>query len=486
MTDNSDNTSNFVVDYFRVKVDETVNLSSRNSLAQTVDSFDRFMGGTPVSFQEFTDELIGEWITWLFSRGYSLATVIYYVNRLSSLYGKAVKEGLTGASVGFADIKEKLSRASLPGIEINADPECFRKLSRLVHSDFSGSQHLQLAKDMVLFAIYNGGLTFKKLASYKKTDYAGDDRAILDIVEKYSKPKNKYLFPLNQSGSTPNQLLHTIAKAFSDVLKMVGINLSSYSSSTAVDLWASVAMRCGVSASEIAACIGHDVVVNPLYSFAAKTELPDDMQEDIRRLVVYTLTENPENWYAMQFRRGVRFDMIKSRMEITGLKFRDYYYPMEDIYRRIGKKMVRDSKPVVPGLLFFRCRSTEVPELFYHIGDLAWGYRQSRSVRSPYAVISPSAILKYQYTIGKFTENTEVFPEGTIQIEEGDKVEIIGGDLVGKVATFEKEIHETDKESGEVKRIIYRLRLMGSNNIEWVVHQDPRLVAKIPDNKYAS
>jgi len=480
MADSIGSSSIFATEGFRVKVEETANPTSRRSLAQTVESFNRFMGGTPVPFDNFNDELLNEWVSWLFSRGYSYNTVTYYVKRLSSLYGKVVKDGATDDNGCFSRVKAKLANASKSCVEINSDPDCFRKLHTLAHTNLSKSPARQLAKDMVLFAIYNGGLTFKELASYKKTDYTGHDSAILDIVGRYSKPKNKYLFPINQSERTPNQLDRIIEALFSDALRLVNIKLSSYKTTTAIDLWAAAAMRCGISASDIASCIGRDGLVNPAYSFATKKEISTECKEETLRLVSRMLTMDPDNWYAMQFRPRVSYDMIKARMKAVGIPFRDTFYPMEEIVRRIGKKTVRESRPVVPGLLFFRCKAAEVHEIFFNIGDLAWGYRQTRAPRSPYAVISNSAIRIYQHTIGQFTEGMEIYPEGTIKIEAGDRVKIIGGDLIGHHAIFQKEIRRGATDGPGAGRIIYRLKLMGDNSIEWVVNLDPRLVRPLP------
>jgi len=473
-----------VVDCFRAKVSGISNPKTLQSIDQAVDTFHRFMGGTPVAFDDLNEELLSEWISWLFYHNYSYSTVLLYLKNLSSLYGKIVKDGLINDNGCFKKIKAKLRDVSTGGVEINSDPQCFQKLRQLVHADCSKNAQRQLAKDIVLFAVYNGGMTFEKLSSYKKTDYEGTDKSVLEIVDRYSKPKNKYLFPLNQSEKTPKQLYRTISALFSDALKMVNINLSTYNYATSINLWAMAAMRCGIAASDIAGCIGQTSLVNPIFSFASKRDLSITTKAGIRQLVSLILTKDPDNWYAMQFRPRVNYDMIKQRMKAMDIRFKDSFYPMEEIIRRVGKKMVSESKPIVPGLLFFKCKASELPEIFFHIGDLAWGYRQTRNVRSPYAVISHNDIQIYQNTIGKFTSNMQIFPSGTVALRDGDKVEIIGGNFIGRPARFEKEIEQPSKETDNVKRIIYRLKLMGDNNIEWVVDLDPRLVSKISDEQY--
>ncbi len=469
---------------FRIKIADISNPATRQSHEQAVESFDRFLDGMPVAFDDLNEVLLSEWVSWLFGQGYSYSTANVYLRRLSALYGKVVKEGIVEDSGCFANIKSKLKKASTESVELNSDPDCFKKLRNLVQSDFSKNPWRQLSKDIVLFAVYCGGMAFERLASYRKTDYEGSDKAVLEIVNRYSKPKNRYLFPLNQSRKTPKQLYRTVSDLFSDALKKVGINLSSYGSTTSADLWAVAAVRSGFSGSDIFGCIGSSSKVNPIFSFATPAKLSKEQKTEIRKHVSEVLTQDPDYWYAMQFRRHVGYDMIQGRMKAAGIRFKDSFYPMKEIVRRVGKKMVYKSRPVVPGLLFFQCKTTALPEIFFHLGDIAWGYRQTRNARSPYAIISQKAIETYRNAIGKLSEGMEVYPEGTVQIEEGDKVEIIGGGLMGHPAIFEKEIRETAKVSESVKRIIYRLKLIGNNNIEWVVKVDPRLVLRISDERY--
>lgn len=474
----------YAVDWFRAKIEKTQNQAVKINQQQAVDSFNKFMGGTPIVFDDINENLLSEWVSWLFYKGYSHGTVLTYIGRLSALYGKAVKDGVAVDNSCFSSIKKKLNSASPASLDINSGSDCFKKLRQLVLKDCSKSATCQLAKDIMLFSIYNGGLTFEKLAKYKKDDYQGNDKAVVEIVERYSKPKNKYLFPLKQSEKTPNQLNQTISSLFMKALKMVNINLSEYTATTTIDLWAVVAMHCGISATDIVSCIGDVNGVNPFFSFAVKKEIPPERKTEIRSRITQSLTKNPEYWYAMQFRPRVNYDMVNNRLKAAGIFFKKSFYPMEEIVCRIGKKMKRELKPVMPGLLFFKSKATELPEIFFQIGDIAWGYRYTRCISSPYAVITQDAIDRYQKAVGKFVDGMDSFPDGNIQIEPGDKVEITGGNFIGYPAIFEKEIRDIQKDSHTVKRITYRLRLNGYNNISWVADIDSRLVTKISDEKF--
>ncbi len=482
------NTCDCAVSLFRVKTDAIMNPTSRMSFGKAVDLFDRFIDNTKIALSDIDESLVSEWVSWLFGHGYSYKTVTYYVNRLSSLYNKVVKDSSVNDSGGFLAVKEKLRRISPLSLEMYSIRDCFAKLRRLVLADFSKNPTRQLAKDVVLFSLYNGGLTFERIAKYRKDEYSGHDVASSAIVEKYSKPKNKYLFPLNQSVRTTNQLNRAVSALFAEALRSVDIRLSVYNSDTAVDLWAIVAISCGFSATDVAGCIIDSEIVNPIYSFAVRrSDITEEQKVAIMNRVARILAKDPEDWYAMQFRPYVKYDQVKERLTTAGIHFSKTFYPMEEIILRVGKRMKRVSKPVVPGLFFFKSKAIALPALYNCIGDLAWGYRYSRNARSQYAVIPPYAIAEYEIAVGQFIDSIESYPDGDFRYEEGDKVVITSGEFIGHPATFEKEIRDVTLENGQVvTRIINRLRLAGVENYSWIVDLDPRRMMKISDEKFDS
>lgn len=484
MIDITENISNDATRLFRVKIENTENPNTRKNMTKAVDSLQRFSTDSPVQIDDINEDFLHEWVAWLFSNGHTYKTVVQYINMLSSLYGKIVHDGLTEDNGGFSRIKEQLKCASPGSLEINSISDCFGRLRRLVLADYSTNPARCLAKDMVLFSLYNGGLTFDEIARYRKDEYQGSDENVMEIVTRYSKPKNKYLFPLHQSERTPNQLNKAITSLFSDILRSVSINLSSYDSVTCIDLWAAVAIRCGISASDVASSLDGVSHVNPVLSFTKVQELEPERKTEIRQRVSKMLAKDPVGWYAMQFRPYVSYDQLQTRLKSAGISLPATFYPMEEIVRRVGKKMTRESRPVVQGLMFFKSKASELPALFYQIGDLAWGYRMSRNPRSPYAVIQPGAIKEYQRAIGQFADGISEYPDGTLHIEEGDKVMITDGEFCGHPAILEKEIRELSEDGKQITRLYYRLKLAGFNNFTWCVDLDFRRVVKISDEKF--
>ena len=214
--------------------------------------------------------------------------------------------------------------------------------------------------------------------------------------------------------------------------------------------------------------------LSPAYALIDPATLTADEASSIRGTVAQALTDNPPQWHAMQFRPRVTLDDIRNRLSAlhcAGL-LGDIYYPCEEIASRIGRRLVRRRQPVVPGLLFFRTRTTDIAPLMRRIGDLAWCYRAGTGPDSPYAVIPDVQMHIYQVTIGIIRPDTRICPAGTIQLRPGDRVEIIGGPFAGLHANIQS-IH-TPAESATICRLL----LPGTNGIEWRIDTPTLLLHK--------
>jgi len=445
-------------------------------MLQAVGAFNRFMGGTPVELAELEEGLLCEWVAWMSLEGYTRSTVRLYLKYLSSLYGKASKSGLVHDNGCFTEVMSKLEEIGeiTPDSPLlPCDPDFFPKLRRLVQADYVRSPGLRLAKDVVLFCLYQGGMTFGQIAAYRKDGYTGDDGAVLEIVGRYTKARNKYLFPLRQSSRTAKQLERAVSALFTAALDSVCLSVPSRTDVwLGYEMWACAAHGCGIPAGVISRRISLSGVPGSLIGIAGGsrvTAAAGYAEGDAVRRVSHLLSQDPCRWYAMQFRPHVTYDKVLARLASCPARIIDTYYPMEEIYKRVGKKIVGTGKPLFPGLLFFRAKASEVARLFGAIGDMAWGYRRGRGPGSAYAEISAAELRRCQLAIGSLSPGMEVYPAGTLEPRAGDRLEVIGGEFRGHGATFEKTVNTGG-------RVIYRLRLIGSNAIEWSVDLPPHLV----------
>lgn len=451
-------------------------------MTRAVDSFCRFAGGAEIGFDSFDEYLIGEWAANQLFHGYYTKTVAYNISKIAALYNKAVAGGLAKPCGAFSRVLEKIGDPSAARFDGRNHRDTFQRLQSIIRADLSTRPRMQLAKDILLFAVFNGGMTLNRVASFRKDDYSGGNRHVAEIVDRYAKPRNRYLFPLGQAHSTARQLSRAVADMISELLSDGGLRLSAAPEFSALELWCDLAMGCGVSASDIAACVAPRSGASAITAFVKPSELDVEDISAIRDRIVTALTENPVRWYAMHFRRNVDYGMITRRMKDKGICPVEIYYPMEEIIRKVGHRKVFENRPVISWLMFFREHDADVDRLYYEIGDLAWGYRRSRDVRSPYACISDRAVRDYQDAIGILNPDTRLLPDEEVELNEGDCLVVLGGELNGRPAVFMSKRKSPD--GGEDGKVVYRVRLAGGNNINWIVDRDPRLVRKISEAQF--
>lgn len=468
------------IEYFRLKSTETKSSCSAGNMRRAVDSLSGFAGGMDLSFDSFNDAFIGEWIASQFFEGYQSATVAYNVSKIAALYNKAVAEGIASESDAFSTMLEKINKSgsTYDGI----DHSCtFQKARSMYLADYLTDTGKDLARDIIMYGLFNGGMTLDQLAKLKKDDYKGDNPHIIRIVGKYSKPKNKYLFPLNQAHLTPRRLMLSIEGLVVSLLKSYGICRKVSPNMLLADIWCDLAMNCGISASDIAGCLDIADNVSALTFCAKPTQLTQDEKSEIRRRVSDTLADNPIRWYAMHLRQHTKFKELTDRLKDRKIVLDEIFYPMEEIFHNVGKKKVFENRPVLSWLIFYRARVTQLNKLFHEVGDLAWGYRYLRDVKSPYAVISDREICDYQQAIGTLSPTVRMLQDSEVKFEKGDYLVLLGGPMNGRHGVFLAEKKVRGETSG---RVVFRIRLAGGGNANWEVNWDPALVKKITEGQY--
>jgi len=468
------------VDFFRLKSTESKSPASVGNMTRAVDSLARFAGGADLSFDDLDVDFLGEWAARQFYEGYYAKTVAYNISKIAALYNKAVEEGQALPNDAFPTILAKINAASSRFDGIN-HAGVFRCLQTICRADCTADSDRQLAKDIILFGIFNGGMTLQQIAAFKKDEYAGENPQIAKIIERYARPKNKYLFPLHQARTTPKKLMRSMQASVGALLESSGMRPVRATDTILADLWCDVAMNCGAAASEIAACVSGTGACNALTFCIAPSEIGPDRISEIRGQVIEALTDNPVRWYAMHLRRNTKFKDLTDRLKEKNIVLDEIFYPMQEIFHKVGKKKFFENSPVISWLVFFRTRATQLNRLFHEIGDIAWGYRYLRDVRSPYAVISDREIRDYQHAIGVLGPGTKMLSDDQVQFNNGDYLVILGGPMNGRHGVFIAEKKGRGDASG---RGIFRISLVGGNNVNWEVNWDSRLVKKISGEQY--
>ncbi|MDE7141702.1 MAG: hypothetical protein K2O33_02255 [Muribaculaceae bacterium] len=327
---------------------------------------------------------------------------------------------------------------------------------------------LSVATDLLLFSLLNRGMDLSDVARLKRSDLDAFGLESRRVAARHTEPRRKYVFPLGQSVKTDKQLDDYVGRLVSRLLVYRNIELPGTASDAARCYWAYAAMRFGASGGMVVGTLGRRPAGMPVLGLCEHGgEIPAEHQDALAQAVAALFVDNPNNWYAMRLRPGVKFSSLERRFDELGdLVMRpELFYPCDEIARRVRKRLVYEQKPVLPDIVFFKSRVTDILPMFAKIGDIAWCYKHDGS----YAAIPKGAMERFQRTIGKFTPDYEVGPAGAIELRKGDRVVVVGGPFAGQ----EGEILD---EPG----IIYRIRLFGdANDIEWRVN-DPRLITKRP------
>jgi len=479
MADNSIDSRQKALEYFRLNVEKTKSLKSMANLRRAFDSFVSFVGDADLSFDAIDETILGEWIAFQYYQGYYTSTISYNVKKLGELYNKGVVAGIAKKTSVFSTLQKKLGDPTVKRFDGGLDFSAFKKIRSIV--DAKPKDHrFQLARDILLFAIFNGGLTFEQIAGFKKDDYSGSNTQIKTIVNKYFKPRNKYLFPLNQAHSTPRQQHHMLTCLFEYVLAPIGVK--NITSEITLDLWCRCAMSCGIRPSEIAACTGNRQNENSITSFVKIADMDAAAREDILNKVIWELTYNPLRWFAMRLRPHTGFDQVMNRLSNSGITLGDVYYPMQEIVRKVGTKKVFESQPIISWLLFFRTQLTEVDNIFRNTRDLAWIYRQSSEVGSPYSVVSDRQIQDYKLATGSLGADSEFLSDEAVEINDGDYVIVLGGIIDGRPGIVQQV--KSAGYKGDAPRTICTVRLCNGQNINWVISKPSNLLQKITSEQF--
>lgn len=283
------------------------------------------------------------------------------------------------------------------------------------------------------------------------------------LVERNASPTRKYLFPLDQSKLTPKQLAESVENKMRS--RFVGFNIPIIQSvdNTIRLIWAFAAMKCGIPGSEIVALMGSAITTEgiPEMSLCVEANISQERREALTETVSTLLSNNPPRWYAMKLRSRVEFEDVEQRsqrFDVSALQ-PEFFYPLEEICKRVGKKIIKDKQPVIRDIVFFKLRATDIFPLFCKIGDLAWCYTTTGKPGGDYAPIPKSSFERFQETIGHFTPEYEIAPIGGFEPKEGESVVIINGPL----ANYEFEV----EKAKDTDHVIYQLNMIGDNGFQW-------------------
>ena len=235
-------------------------------------SFNGFINGKDVLFDQLNADLLAEYEAYLKGRGNTPNTISFYMRILKAVYNRAVEDGLTEQRHPFKSVYTGVEKTMKRALSLN-------DIRRIKGLDLSLKPNLDYARDMFLFCFYTRGMSFIDMAYLKKKDLQNGilsyrrqktgqqlfvkwEKPMQEIVDKYDTNATPYLLPvIRDMHADARRQYKNAAHLVNDKLKKLGeqlgldIPLTSY---VARHGWASIAKDRNIPLAIISEAMGHD------------------------------------------------------------------------------------------------------------------------------------------------------------------------------------------------------------------------------------
>lgn len=235
-------------------------------------SLRRFRKGEDFKPAALTQEMAGEYETYLLRSGVCRNTSSMYMRCLRAVYNRAVERGLAPAASPFKHVYTGIGKTVKRAVPLSV----IKQIKALVLP--LGSSHA-LARDLFLFSFYTRGMSFVDMAYLKKSDFRDGtltytrhktkqritiawERQMQEIIDRYDASATAYLLPIitREDGTERRQYenaLHLINQKLKVIASLIGLStpLSMY---VARHSWASIARTKNIPLSVISEAMGHD------------------------------------------------------------------------------------------------------------------------------------------------------------------------------------------------------------------------------------
>ena len=149
-------------------------------------SFNGFINGKDVLFDQLNADLLAEYEAYLKGRGNTPNTISFYMRILKAVYNRAVEDGLTEQRHPFKSVYTGVEKTMKRALSLN-------DIRRIKGLDLSLKPNLDYARDMFLFCFYTRGMSFIDMAYLRKKDedyrkqYANELHRVNHLLKKIGK-----------------------------------------------------------------------------------------------------------------------------------------------------------------------------------------------------------------------------------------------------------------------------------------------------------
>lgn len=292
--------------------------------------------------------------------------------------------------------------------------------------------------DVFLYLLYNVDASIDAVIGLKIGDKLADNPQTYDLIDevKSTAGNRLYMFGLNRNNKRISQIKREVISGLYRMLIHEGMMFENgFSRDSITAMWMAAAIKSGMSFSEIRAMVSRVPMGYDSFRIIKPSEFNDKQHIRALNKVADFINKTTTQWFVMKIRIGQAPIDIKERIKLTDKDIYEkmiFYYPMRKEAKRDAKgKLVRKEVPYLPSIMFFKVRRDRVTSLMHHIGDLAWCYKETSAVGSPYCTISHEEMKDFQRHIGQFTPDIKI---ELVTLDEplkvGTEVMINGGGLV--------------------------------------------------------
>lgn len=348
------------------------------------------------------------WVAWMALSGLSPATRRKYLRSIHSLY----KEWSHGAD-GNDIFTPALEIASMPSAGNNGRTEANLALIPRLLNVGPGAEYYETV-NIFLYLLFNVSAAIVDVINLRFGQPVPDILQLDDIVDRMTTSRRKkYVFGLGQGKQRDGRIARDLLHDMGATLSMLGFDFGDgFSRDTITALWIAAALKAGIAAADIRAVVSDIPDEYAPLRHILPSPLTDARRLSVMRRVADTIHDGAPRWFVMRMRQGSTLDEIKQTVNQAPGQLSDsitYYYPTRTVIAvdKQGKK-VREERPYLPGILFFRLRKDRVAQLFRSIGHLAWCYRLTNNPESPYCVIPATQMKIFQLQVGSFTSDISI------------------------------------------------------------------------------
>lgn len=405
------------------------------------------------------EDMLSAWISDMIDKGLTPSSRKRYVEKLSTIYKEYLAEA---GSMNGVESDPFLVVKDLRNFEIHrpgkALQEISLKLSRIfdrMMSDAKSRPELAL----FLYLLFNGSSDIESAISLKAEDYSPEFPQLDEIIRLDEfHHRRRYVFDLNQCRKRMPQLKSEVLGALEFYFAGWGINFpNGFSEKAILSLWTARGRKIGLNLSELKGMLNVIPAEYEYLKYIRSAESTPERAKEIRRRIAESFSPSRRRWYAIRLRRNVAFDTFQPYIKAGFAEYFDehtLFYPQKEITKRIAKRMVAESIPVIPDVVFFNVLPRHVYKIekLLRAENMGWIFKMANRPDGEYSVIDQQSMLNFQRVIGTFTSDMKISLTNKPPIGIGREVRITGGIMAGYIG----KIYDI-KDGSDVRNIYIRL-----------------------------